>query len=136
MNIKRFILSVILVLIVQAVIGGALGYFTEGYYDLSSGLWKEMDLNWMYMLQAFNLVVAFIFVLVYALIERGLRVQNKSGKGLLYGFIFFVIGGVPGLGMTYLTMNVDTILIFFWAFNGLLVYLSSGLITGIIYRRV
>lgn len=79
------------------------------------------------------LIVSLLFVIVYALLQKGIPGKNKFTKGLIYGLLVWLVGLVPGMLATAIYMTVSKIVIVYWTVWGLIVTPLKGLITSAIY---
>ncbi len=83
---------------------------------------------------AFALINASIFVSVYAIIKNGIPGQIPIQKGLMYGFLVFLLVGVSFFLALLLLVNLPINLLVYWLFEGLVIYLINGLITAKIIK--
>ena len=82
----------------------------------------------------FTFIAAVLFVLVFQIVLKGVPGSGPAMRGLMYGFLVFLVAGIPaGLSM-YLIVNLPAGLIWSWTIQGFVVYLLSGLIVGAINR--
>jgi len=110
------------------------GWLFGGLYAASDpALWKEISGNWWLYNLVFNLIVGLILTLVYGIFYTGLP-DKGLGRGLQFGFWVWLIGVVPGLLMTLLSMAVPEELVVVWLVSGLFNYLISGLLIGSMYQ--
>ncbi|MDP2586689.1 MAG: hypothetical protein Q8P32_02865 [Candidatus Komeilibacteria bacterium] len=120
--------------VILFVLSGVQGWLSGGLYATSDpALWKDMSGNWWVYNLAFNLVVGLILTLVYSVFYKGLP-DSGAVRGLQYGFWIWIIGIVPGLMMTLLTMAVPEELVVVWLISGLFNYLLAGLVIGSMYQ--
>jgi len=129
-NIIKIILLAVLTAVIMFIVGSIMGMVTSPLY--TGAIWKDMTGSWLIMMVFYDLFVGFLFVLIYSIILKGLPGKGLS-RGLFYGFLFALIGVVPGLIMTYLSMAVPAILIFWWAVSGFVQYIASGMVVGALY---
>ncbi len=124
----------ILIGIVLFVLGSIEGWLSGSLYSASDpALWKQMTGNWWVYMLIYNLIVGLIFTLVYGIFYTSIP-DEKAAKGLQFGFWVWLIGTVPGLLITWLTMAVPGELIVLWLVTGLLNYLVAGLLIGSMYK--
>lgn len=134
MNIKKVILATIAVAIFNIIVGALTcgGVFSWVYKLEPTAIWKPMT-------SAFPLMIAnaffvnLIFVLVYAIINKGVPGSNKYKKGLIYGLLVWLVGLLPGILATYIFMTVATTVVVYWTIWGLIVTPLKGLIAAAIY---
>jgi len=80
-----------------------------------------------------GLLIAFIFASVFAILYNGIP-QEGVKKGLMYGFLVWLVGGLSGVITMPFYMNIAPALIFYWVVNFLVGSLIMGLIVGAIYK--
>jgi len=78
----------------------------------------------------FSLLSGILFAIVYTVIKGGIPVKATAKKGLLYGFLVFLVGGVPGYLALILLVNLPFALIIFWAAETLIINLLGGMIAA------
>lgn len=81
---------------------------------------------------AFTLVAAIFFVLVYFKMGYVLPERNR---GLLYGLLIFLAGGLPGYLSMMLLVRLPLDLVAIWAAEGLVVYLLNGAVVARLFRK-
>ena len=74
----------------------------------------------------FQAVYGFLFAFVYTVIKGAVPGKGWKNKGLMYGFLVFLVAGVSDLGMVLL-VNLPMALVLSWVLQGLVVYLLAGL---------
>jgi hypothetical protein len=65
----------------------------------------------------------------------GIPGKNIS-KGLNFAVILWLVGTVPGMAITYLSMAVPNLIIASWVFGGLINLLVMGAVLAFVYERV
>ncbi len=124
----------ILLGVILFVLGSIEGWLSGGLYLASDpGLWKEMTGNWWLSSLIADLVIGLIFTLVYGIFYSSIP-DKGVGKGIQYGFWIWLVGTVPGLIMTFLTMAVPGELVVTWLITGLLNFLVMGILLGLMYQ--
>ena len=76
----------------------------------------------------FGFVVGVILVMVYDWIKGSLGGKNVWQKGLRYGFLIFMVAGIPMYLSLYLLINLPVGLLWLWIGEGLVLNLLSGLV--------
>lgn len=135
MNIKKLILAIIVVTVFNFLVGMLTcgGAFSWVYKLEPVNVWKPME-NFPFMLVlATTFFIDLLFVLVYAIVNKGVPGKNRYIKGLWYGLLVLMVGLVPGMIETYLFMTVATTVIIYWTIWGLIVTPLKGLIAAAIY---
>ena len=78
----------------------------------------------------FSLIIGILFALVYSVISKCMVGQVVTVKGIFYGFLVFLIAGIPGALSLYLLINLPQTLIAMWAFENLVIYMLGGITTA------
>jgi hypothetical protein len=136
------------VAILYAVIGeivmtlGALAdmnyYYDSNYFAVWSKFMMPVagppPAEFYYMGIIFQLVTGFLFGLVYTVIKGAVPGKGWKNKGLMYGFLVFLIAGIPTTLMLILLINLPSGLLLSWMLQSLIVYLFMGLVTAKIVK--
>ena len=85
-----------------------------------------------YLSIAFTFIGGLLFTIVYLIIEKGLPGATVIKKGLNYGFLMFLVGGISGYLAMILLINLPMMLLVYWAIEGLII----NLICGIVIARI
>lgn len=135
MNIKKLILAIIAVAIFNFLVGMATCCSTFSWvYKLEpTNVWRPEETVSIPFSIIGMLIVDALFVIVYALINKGIPGANRFVKGLIYGLLVVLVGLVPGMVATYSYMTVATTVVVYWTIWGLIVSPLKGLITAAIY---
>lgn len=80
-----------------------------------------------------TVLLNFLFVLVYAVLYKGIPGKNKLVKGIVFGLCVWAVGILPGMFATYIFMTVAPTVILYWLITGLVQEPLKGLITAAIY---
>ena len=78
----------------------------------------------------FQLVTGFLFAIVYSVIKGSVPGKGWKNKGLMYGFLIFLVAGIPTTMTLYLLINLPVGLILSWMLQSLVVYLIMGLLAA------
>jgi len=78
----------------------------------------------------FNIISGILFALVYTVIGSCVPGKRFMSRGLMYGFLVFLVGAIPGYLALYLLINLPTGLIALWAVEGLITYLIGGMVVA------
>jgi hypothetical protein len=144
LTVPRMVAAIIVFVIVAQVlhIVGAyagMGYYTDpAYMDVWSPIMMPgpgpPPMEFYGYSIGFGLITAFFFVLVYSLV--GCCVPGKSlfSRGLMYGFLIFLVGSLSGILMTFLIVNVPLVLTVLWAIEGLIISLINGVLVAYLIR--
>jgi len=120
--------------VVLFVLGALESWLSGGLYAASDpALWADMTGNWWFTALIADMIIGLVLSLVYTLFYSSIPDQGV-GKGIQYGFWVWLVGTVPGLIMTFLTLAVPAELVVTWVVTGLLNYIVVGLILGVMYQ--
>jgi len=120
---KKIIIGGVLAGLVIMVVGFISGSMLEGLYRLSpAGIFKTPNLT---NLIVYYFVVGLILAYVYSILKNAVP-GNGMQKGMIFGFLVFLVGTIPGLGITWITMTVRNRLLFWWAVFGLVEMALAG----------
>lgn len=139
MNWKRFILSAILIWIVGSVMAMlTCGWLFNWVYEIPPRIWVDpetiMSTPNMVGSYAGGLIISILFVLVYAVLYKGIPGKGVK-KGLMYGFLVWLVGAVSGLLTSPFYMTISVIVVVYWIAQALVVNLINGAIIGAIYKK-
>lgn len=81
---------------------------------------------------AIGLLVSLAFVLVYAVLYKGIPGTGVK-KGLMYGLLVWAVGSLGMASMPYY-MTIAPAVVLYWILNFLAAHLIYGLLVGIIYK--
>jgi len=76
---------------------------------------------------AFQFIAGLLFTVVYAVVRPSVPGKGWKNKGLMYGFLVFLIAGIPFTLTLVLLINLPYALLLSWMLQGLFVYLLAGL---------
>jgi hypothetical protein len=82
----------------------------------------------------FQLLTGFLFAIVYRVIKGAVPGKGWKNKGLMYGFLVFLVAGIPTTMMLYLLINLPVGLLLSWMLQSLVVYLIMGLVAAKIVK--
>ena len=106
-------------------------YFDPSYFAVWSKLMMPAagppPIEFLYTGIAFQLVTGFLFGLVYAVVKGAVPGKGWKNKGLMYGFLAFLLAGIPTTLMLILLINLPIGLLLSWMLQSLVVYLIMGL---------
>ena len=125
---KKVIVGGVLAGLVMVVVGFIVGGMTAEMYRMSpAALWKPMGGNWFLQMVVYDIVVGLILSFVYSILKSAVPGSGLQ-KGIIFGLLVWLVGTLPGMGITYLTMNVRNLMLTVWALNGLANYVLSGMV--------
>ena len=82
----------------------------------------------------FAVITGAIFAFIYLTIMKAVPGKTKLQKGLAYGFILFLVNGIPGFLSLYLIVNLPTVLIIYWLIENLVIFLISGVVFAKLFK--
>jgi len=139
----KIILAIIIVLIVAQALHFIEAQLTMDYYtdEAYFGVWSKIMMpemgpppaSFMYYSVGFGLITWIFFVLVYYLLGSAVP-GRKAGRGVMYGLLMFLVGGIPGFLMLILLINLPLGIVFWWMGTGLIISLLNGLIVALIVK--
>ena len=126
----------ILASIIRYLISSGFGIYFQDLYDPVSGLWRTMMTPiWYQNVIISNVIIAFAAVIVYAFVNTGLgKKKDWAKKGLMFGFLVWLVRDIAGAVMTFAFMPVSLVLIGTWLVSGIIISLINGLVVARIYR--
>jgi hypothetical protein len=140
----RVLLSGVLFAIVAWVIHMLGAMLAMGYYKLPeyASVWSKAmmpaanaapPLSFSIYTLLIGFVGGILFAIVYDVLMGGVP-GKKTNKGLAFGFLVFLVAGIPGyLGMI-LTINIPAGLAGMWLLENLVIYLLGGMIVAWLIR--
>jgi len=141
MNVKKGVVAGLLAGIAMVLMDSIVWSVTQGYlaplYAASAPVWKPMEPMSVWLAQMWTLTISegVLFGLVYSVLYNGIPGKNIN-RGLIYGVIIWLVGIVPGMGFTYISMAVPTPIIASWLFGGLIDLLVMGAVLAFVYEKV
>jgi hypothetical protein len=141
MNAKKGVVAGFSAGIAMVISGIVVWGTTQGYlmpqYEASAALWKPMEplSTWLAQVWALTIVEGILYGLVYSVLYSGIPGKNIS-RGLNFAVILWLVGTVPGMAITYLSMAVPNLIIASWVFGGLINLLVMGAVLAFVYERV
>ncbi|MBU0648764.1 hypothetical protein KJ969_01480 [Patescibacteria group bacterium] len=138
MNYPKLILSAVIIL----VVGTAFSWLTCGWlfnwvYTIPPLIWHTpetmMSASSFALGILFGIVHALMFVLVYAVLYKGIPCLGAK-KGLVYGFLMWLVGALAGMISMPVYMTIAWTVIIYWIAQALALNLINGAIVGAIYK--
>jgi hypothetical protein len=135
MKISKILVAALAVSLFGAIFAGVTcgGVFNWVYKLEPTNVWKPMvgppGLNF----YIGEFLFSVIFVVVYALLRKGIPGKNKLSKGLVFGLCVWAVGILPGMFATYFFMTVATGVVIYWTVLGLVATPIKGLIVAVLY---
>lgn len=129
---KRIMLAILAVFVAWSALDFVIhGMVLASAYASSPQLWRPMPEMKMGLMHATVLIVAAVFVLIYARM-----ISDKSVKtGVQYGLLYGVAAGISmGYG-SYSVMPIPYLVAFVWFLGSLIEYTVAGWITALIVKK-
>lgn len=139
-NLLKLIISAIVITIVAQIIhsigaGFGMKYYMDPQYCF---VWSKIMMpeagpppaSFMIYSLILGLISSILFVLVYVIIHLAVSGKTPVSKGLVYGILVFLVGGLPGRLSLILLVNLPTGLIIMWTIEGLIINLINGMIVA------
>ncbi len=139
MNIKRLTICTIILWIV----GNLYMFLTcaglfKWIYEIPPIIWKDptvmMSPAYLILGQLFGLLSAFLFVLVFAVIYKGIP-GEKYIKGIIYGILIWLVGALSGIISMPIYMDIAIGVVIYWIINALIYNIITGAIIGAVYKE-
>jgi hypothetical protein len=108
-----------------------MGYYTDPTYF---SVWSKImmptagppPMEFYYYSLTFAFISGLFFIVVYSVIANGVPGKTFVKKGLIYGLLMWLVGGVSGSLAMVLLINLPVDLIAYWTVTGLIVDLIAG----------
>jgi predicted metal-binding membrane protein len=91
---------------------------------------------WLLFMLAGGLVSAVFLAVLYSYTEKGLSIRPVWKKGLFFGFLLWLVMGLPQAYNTWLLYDFSTTLIMVETFNGLIGGLTAGVVLAWLWARL
>ena len=104
-------------------------------YTATPELWKPMTRAWWYQIVVLDVVEWLIYAWVFSLFYKSIPGKGWR-RGFNFGFILWLIGTLPGMAMTYLSMADPTSIVLSWAIGGLITCLIAGPVVAVVFDKV
>jgi len=119
------------------VVWGTTQNYLMPLYIASSSLWKPMEPLEIWLAQVWVLTIfeGMLYGVVYSILYSAIPGKNIN-RGLIYAVILWLVGTVPGMAITYLSMTVPSEIIASWLFGGLINLLVMGAVLAFVYEKV
>ena len=139
MNITRVLISGVIIWIVSFFFGWlTCAWLFTWVYELPPNIWVDpeimMSTGNMIAVIIIGLIAAILFALVYAILYNGIPGDGIK-KGLIYGFLMWLVGALIGMATMPFYMTIATTVVIYWILNALVINLINGVILGAIYKK-
>ncbi|MFH1536906.1 MAG: hypothetical protein ABID45_02900 [Patescibacteria group bacterium] len=139
MNTKKIILTSIVIWIVGGIIGMlTCGWLFNWVYAIPPIIWKTEEamlagsnMFWSYL---FGLMVAVIYVIIYAFLYKGLPDKGIK-KGITYALIVWLVGAFSGIAPMLFYMTIAPTVVIYWLLQSLVLAFINGILLGVLYKK-
>lgn len=131
------ILAAIAFLIISQVIHTLEAYATMSYYTdpTYATVWSKImmpkagppPMEFYYYSWTFSFITGLLFAGVYTVVGKSVPGNTIVKKGLIYGLLIWLVGGLSGSLAMVLLVNLPIDLIGYWTVSGLIVDLLAGI---------
>jgi len=144
MNWKKIILSGLVAGLAAFIVGNLLylnPLTTEMYAKYGPSMCsKSMDLfggvgPWLGLMFIGGFVSTIFLAILYSYTEKGINIKPAWKKGLLFGFLFWLVGTLSTTYDTWLLHSYPDAIIFVELINGLIGGLVAGVVLAIAWER-
>jgi hypothetical protein len=128
---KKYLLSVVIVFVLWSALDFVIhGVILSQAYQATASLWRPFTDMKIGLIRLVTLIVAAVFVGIYAML-----VNPKSVKtGLLYGLLLGLFSGVPMAFGTYSYMAITMNIVVVWFLGSVVEMTLAGLCVGAIIK--
>ncbi len=138
MNIKKSLTAGFAAGIMMVVSGIVIWAATQNYlaplYEQSASMWKPMGIAWLESIWALAIAEGILFGLIYSYLYDGIPGKTVK-KGLSFGLIVWLVGTVPEMAYTYLSIVVPSPIIAYWLLGDLINLLVMGASLAFVYEK-
>jgi hypothetical protein len=136
---KRVILSSVILLIVSSVYTFiTCGWLFKGVYDIEPVIWLDsaimMGTTNMILSTLITFITLILLSAVYGILHEALPGKTYK-RGLIFGFLIFLIGPLTGIIAMPFYMTISWMVILYWVVSLLIKYLIIGSLLGKIYEE-
>ncbi|NBC82270.1 MAG: hypothetical protein GVY19_02705 [Bacteroidetes bacterium] len=131
MNVKRYLITVLLVFLTYEILSYLIHsvLLMDAYQNIST-LWRSDMMQYLWLMYLADLLFVSFFVLIYT--------QWSKSYNLISGFIFGLLSGLmissAGVLNQHVVYPIPFELTIQWMIYGLLQFLISGLVLGLVYK--
>jgi hypothetical protein len=131
MNVKRFVFASLAVFVVGMILDFIIHMvILKEVYEALASIWRADMNSLMWIMYAFTLIFAFLFVYIFTKGYEGKGIMEGVRYGLLIGLLM-LLTGVFGQYVTYpLPFN----LVIQWFIFGMIEFIILGIVAALIYK--
>ncbi len=133
----KIILAAIVFMIISQVIHTIESMLTMSYYTdpTYATVWSKIMMptagppptEFYYYSLTFAFISGLLFTVVYTVVGKSVPGNTFVKKGLIYGLLMWLVGGLSGSLAMVLLINLPIDLIAYWTVSGLIVSLLAGI---------
>ena len=134
MNIKRFIISSVVAFVVFSALGTVFSIWGDNLFpEIQKIMRPASELHAMWPIgMVLAIVFSFLFVLIYI---KGYQAKpSRVLEGMRYGFFVGLLICIAGVD-SFMQFPVVANLAIFWFVTGLVQFVVTGAVVGLIYKR-
>lgn len=139
-NWKQIVIAIVAIVIVSQIVHMVSATATMGFYmdPAYTQVWSNIMMptagpppaTFYYYSILFTVITAMFFTMVYSMIGCCVPGKTLINRGLTYGLLIFLVGGLPSMLTTYLIINIPAGLAAYWAVEILAINLIGGMIVA------
>ena len=145
-NIKwgKVAMSAVVLTVVAQIVHMVEAMLTMDFYKDPAffGVWSKVMMptagpppaSFMYTSLIIGLISWALFVFVYQIIKAGVPGDAGIKKGVHFGILVYLVGGLPGILAMYLLINLPQGMLVAWAISGLILSLINGALCGVLNK--
>lgn len=139
MNAKRVVIATVILWVVStAIIWLMCGWLFSWVYEIPPNIWLSpeamMTTKNIILSNIVNIIGALLFVLVFSVLRKGIP-GTGAKKGLLYGFLIWLVASLAGMATMPFYMTIAKTVIVYWIAQQLVINLIKGAIVGAICKK-
>ena len=136
----RIILAGIICMAISFAINMVSSMLTIGFYKDSAyyQVWSRIMMPtagpppWYFSLYAiaFSLIGGILIAVVYSFVKSAFKQKSAVKRGLFYGFLLFLVAGIPPMLSMILLINLPLMLVISWMIMSAVVFLLDGMVVA------
>ena len=142
---KRILAATVIILFISQIVHNLSIIFSMSFYTNPEffTIWSPAmmslgnatpSMDFFYMSIGYTFISSLIFVLIYSVLGKSIS-GGRTRRGVLFGFMVFLIATIPYTFTTILILNLPSGLPILWAAENLIIYLVGGAFTGWIMAK-
>lgn len=134
---KKIVIPGLLAAVLMTIVGMGIGMIFNaavpslGEEYMNPAIFRAWDEPLMQLFFVYPFILGFALAWVWDKV-KGLIKGNMWKRGLVFGLVFFLIGSIPGMFISYSTFQVSFLMVLSWTLNGL----TNGVISGWVFAKL